>query len=328
MIQTENKSENITIDVSQKPTVIKPPTDSKKEPTAKKPLSRKKLMRYGVAIFLTLVASFIYSVGLTTFIIPNNFLPSGITGIATLLAHFFPQLPVGTYLFILNVPLFIWAYRELSKRFLFFSGLCIVSQTLILNFITPYMPVYTDNTLMACLFGGVLIGIACGIVIKNYGSFGGVDLIAIILKNHSDISIGAVNIIFNIFIVGAAALIFGFERGMYTIVNIYIMAIVMDKVIEGLNRKRSATIITTQGEAVAHAINIDLHRGVTILKGEGAFTHKDRDVLICVVSRFELTPLKELIHDIDPSAFITITEAYEVYGRFVQKNWLMQDNPD
>ena len=300
----------------------------KQKQAENKPLTKKQISRYLTAMLITLISSFLYAVAISVFVIPNNFLPSGVTGVSTLLAHLFPIMPVGTYLLILNIPLFIWAYRELNTRFVFFSGVCIVTQSFFLNWFTNYLPTYTADPLLACLFGGTIIGIACGLVIKNYGSFGGVDIIGVILKNRTDISIGAVNIIFNIFVVGAAAAIFGMERGMYTIVNIFIMSMVMDQVLEGLNRKRSVTVITSKGAEIAKTINQELHRGVTVLKGEGAFTHENRDVLLCVISRFELTSLKELVQEIDPHAFVTITEVTDVLGRFVQKSWLSQDGAE
>jgi uncharacterized membrane-anchored protein YitT (DUF2179 family) len=158
-----------------------------------------------------------------------------------------------------------------------------------------------------------------GIVVKYHGSGGGVEIIGVILKQKFDISVGTVSLVWNIIIVGLGAFIFGFELAMFTVVSMYVSSSVFNYVLEGLSRKRNVMIISQKGHTISHKIMAELGRGVTVMKGIGAYTHAEKEVLLCIVSRFELGVLKEIVREIDPHAFVSITETYEVMGRFAKR---------
>lgn len=272
-------------------------------------------------LVLTL-GSFIVVSSLFMFILPNQLLPGGAMGLAVLFNHYFPALPLGVYLFLIDIPLVIWAYRQLNLRFVLYTVYVMVIQIIMLLTLDGFFPVYQKDVLLACLFGGVIAGIGIGIIVKAHGSGGGMDVVGIILKQKIDISVGSVILVGNVVIVFIAALVFGFERGMYTMVSLYVTSYVFNQILEGFNRKRNAMIISAKGLEISQMLLYRLGRGVTTLKGEGSYSHTEKDILFCVVSRFEITSLKEIVHTVDPEAFVLITEASEVMGRFKSKSML------
>ncbi|MDO4581236.1 MAG: YitT family protein [Bacillota bacterium] len=262
------------------------------------------------------LGSLVCTAGYLILITPNDLLAGGVWGVAAILNHYLPRIPMGAFLVILNIPLLLWGWNKLRLRFAVYTVYAILLQSALLILIEPYLPTYTANPLLACIFGGVLVGVGSGTVVRYHGSGGGTDVIGIILKSKYDISIGTISLIVNALIVFCAAFIFGFERAMYTMVNLFISARVFTQVLEGLNRKRNVMIISEHGDAIAERLLHEVGRGVTKLHGEGGYTRKNKDVLFCVVSRFELALLKEVIQQIDPQAFVCINETYEVLGSF------------
>lgn len=287
---------------------------------AEKELRRKYPLKKHVRnIAVIMFATFLDCTGYLIFIQPNNFLAGGVWGVAGIINYFIPVIPMGAYVAALNIPLLIWGWRKLNLRFALYTIFAIVLQSVMLIFLLPYLPSYSDNPLLACVFGGVLMGIGAGLVVKFHGSGGGTDIVGIILHAKYDISVGAISFMFKIVIVTAAAFIFGFEPAMYTMVSMFIATMVFSQVLEGINRKRNMMIVSSQGHLIAQRLMAEIGRGVTIMKGEGGYTHQDRDVLFCVVSRFELPAIKDLVYDCDPDAFVCINQAYEVLGKFPRR---------
>jgi len=260
--------------------------------------------------------SIISAVAYLMFVAPNNLLPGGVFGVAAILNHFLTDIPVGVLLVVLNIPLLIWGWKKLKLRFALYTIYVIVFQSMLLVVLIPYIPVYTENVLLACVFGGLFGGLGGGFVVRWHGSSGGLDIVGIIIKEKYDLSIGTIALVGNILIVFCAAMVFGFEPAMYTVVELYVVTVVFNRVIEGMNRKRNIMIVSSKGVEIADRLIKEVGRGVTIMKGEGGYTHTPKDVLFCVVNRFELSPLKEIIRDVDPNAFVCINETYEVMGLF------------
>jgi uncharacterized membrane-anchored protein YitT (DUF2179 family) len=266
-----------------------------------------------------IIGSLIVCGGFSIFITPNNLLAGGIWGIASVICHYYAGLPMGVWLVILNTPLIIWGWNKLYFRFAVYTVFVILLQSMLLMVMPSYLPVYTENPLLACIFGGLLIGAGSGLVVRYHGSGGGTEIVGIILKSKFDISVGTVSLLSNALIVLCAAFVFGFEPAMYTMVNLFVSSQVFTQVLEGINRKRNMMIVSEKGADIAQKLMHELGRGVTIIKGEGGYTHRSKDVLFCVVSRFELSALKEIIASEDPNAFVCINETYEVMGRFAKR---------
>ncbi len=266
--------------------------------------------------FLITLGSLISSAAYVIFVSANGLLAGGVWGVAAICNHFLPVLPMGLFVFLLNLPLLFWGWRRLSLRFVLYTVYAVLLQSGLLLFLPAYLPRYCNEPLLACLFGGLLLGLGGGLVVRAHGSGGGTDIVGIILKDKYDISVGSISLTVNAVVVLLAGFIFGFEPAMYTMVELYVNSVVFNQVLEGLNRKRTLLIVTEHGEALAERLLHEFGRGVTMLPAEGGYTHRPKQLLICVLSRFELAGVKEAIHQVDPAAFISISETHEVVGRF------------
>lgn len=271
---------------------------------------------------MMIVGSLIVVIGFSIFITPNKLLAGGVWGLSAILHHFLPQAPMAAYLVILNTPLLIWGWSTLNTRFALYTIFTILLQSALLLVAPDYLPTYTANPLLACIFGGLLVGAGAGLVVKFHGSGGGNDIVGIILKNKYDMSVGSIALYINTVVVFFAGAIFGFEPAMYTMVELYISANVFTRVLEGANRKRNMMIVSDKGQELADKLLHEVGRGVTMMRGEGGYTHRQKDVLFCVVSRFELAAIKEAIREVDPHAFVCINETYEVMGTFPKRAYV------
>ncbi|MBR5429170.1 MAG: YitT family protein [Firmicutes bacterium] len=270
-------------------------------------------------LLLMTVGSLIDVIGYSIFIAKNDLLAGGVWGIAGIINHFVPAVPMAVFIFALNVPLLIWGWNKINTRFCVYTVFCVLLQSGLLLFFPNIMPHYVNNPLLACIFGGLLIGAGSGLVVRYHGSGGGSDIVGIILKDKYDISVGAIGLTINAFVVLLAGFIFGFEPALYTMVELYVSSIAFGQVIEGLNRKRNMIIVTEKGEEITHRLLFEAGRGVTVINGEGGFSHREKQVLLLVLSRFEMAQVKEIIAETDPHAFVCVNQTYEVLGRFVKK---------
>lgn len=285
------------------------------------------MKRFLISFTLMTLAACCGAASLGIYTNPNSFLAGGASGVSILSNHFIPFISVAVFLVLYNIPLLLWAYKELDKEFVFYSIYGVVIMSVFLSLLESYFPqlVYTEDPLLAAIFGGILMGITSGLSIKSHGSFGGTDIIGVILSKKFGISVGSVAITFNFFIIMAASFVFGFDKAMYTLVNMYASAQTTDKIIEGLSKKRTATIICSCGEKIAAELTQKLHRGVTMMKGQGAYSKQDKDVLICVVSRFELQKLKQIVKECDNHAFVTVTDTYDIMGKYFRNTPVFDD---
>lgn len=281
------------------------------------PLRNTPSRRHVFYLLVISLASLVISFGYLTFVQANNFLPSGIWGLAAILRSLLlPNISMGVFIFVLNVPILIWGWKRLDIRFALYTLYGMVLQSVLLIVLEPYAPSYTNNILLACIFGGVLGGAGSGLIIRYHGSSGGTEVVGIILKEKYDISVGSVILAINAVIVLIAAFMHGFEIAMYTMVYMTISSMVFSKVLDGLNSKRNVTVITTRGQEMAAALVHQLGRGVTIMSGVGAWSHAHKDVLLCVVSRFQVAAIKEVIRAVDAESFVMIQDVHDVMGHF------------
>ncbi|MBQ6536337.1 MAG: YitT family protein [Firmicutes bacterium] len=270
-------------------------------------------------ICLMTLGSLISVAGYSIFISANNLLAGGVWGIAGIINHFVPAVPVAVFIIALNLPLLLWGWNKINIRFALYTVFCVGLQSILLLFAPNVLPHYTNDPIMACIFGGLLIGAGSGLVVRYHGSGGGSEIIGIILKDKYDVSVGTIGLVINAFVVLLAGFIYGFEPAMYTMVELYVSSVAFGQVIEGLNRKRNMIIITEKGDELTHRLLFECGRGVTVIRGEGGFTHREKQVLLLVLSRFEMSAVKEIIADTDPTAFVCVNQTYEVLGRFVKK---------
>ncbi|MGF7059907.1 YitT family protein [Brassicibacter mesophilus] len=271
-------------------------------------------------ILLILAGSFISAVGINAFIIPHKLLSGGVTGLA-LIIQYLTHINSGVFILLFNIPIFLIGIKEVNKEFTLFSLIGMGSLSLFL-LITKDLSQYlkTHEILLSSIYGGVLVGAGLGITFSNRASQGGTDIIAVVIKKRTGASIGNISFIINVFIVLLGASINGIEIALYTFITMYISANVLNRIIDGFERKRVLFIITQKDDEVGQAIMSEIKRGVTFLNGMGAYTGNEKRVIYCTVTLRQLPRVKVLVEKIDPTAFMTILEASEVNGRGFKKS--------
>ncbi|MEH7580502.1 YitT family protein [Priestia megaterium] len=266
-----------------------------------------------------LVGALLMAVGLEFFLVPNEVIDGGIVGISIILSHL-TDVQIGFYIFVLNLPFFFIGYNQIGKTF----ALSTLLGVIILSIATSIfhdLPVLTGDPLLATVFGGIVLGVGVGIVIRYGGSLDGTEILAILFNKRTPFSVGETIMFFNLFILGSAGFVFGWDRAMYSLMAYFIAFKTIDIVIQGLDESKSAWIISEQYEQIGEAILARLGRGVTYLNGEGAYTGDDKKVIFCVITRLEEAKLKAIIDEIDPSAFFAVAAIAEVRGgRFKKRD--------
>ncbi len=263
-------------------------------------------------VILITLGAIIMGVGLEIFLVPNNVIDGGIVGISIILSHL-TGLKLGLYIFILNIPFFFIGYKQIGKTFAFSTlyGIIILSVTTI--FLHP-VPAFTQDILLASLFGGIVLGIGVGMVIRYGGSLDGTEILAILSSKKLPFSVGEIIMIVNLFILSSAGFVFSWDRAMYSLLAYYVAFKMIDITIKGLDESKSVWIISDNYEKIGDALLHRLGRGVTYLKGEGAFSGDDKKVIFCVITRLEDAKLKDIVSEHDPAAFLAIADIAEVRG--------------
>ncbi|HET7580908.1 MAG TPA: YitT family protein [Bacillales bacterium] len=254
---------------------------------------------------------------LDLFLIPAHVYASGFTGIAQLVSSLLVNTPIqlstGILLFLFNLPVAYLGWRRVGKRFTFYSFFSVVMTTLFLELI----PVHeiSDNILLNAVFGGVIGSIGVGLTLKWGASTGGMDIIALILSRMKDRPIGIYFFIFNGVITLSAGLLFGWPQALYTLVAIYASSRVIDA-IHTRHQKLTAMIVTGKGGEIQKAIHDKMVRGITRIPAKGAFYGEDKEMLMIVITRYELFELERTIKEADPHAFTNIVETAGIFGFF------------
>lgn len=279
-------------------------------------LSKAKIIKRAIAIFIGAV---LMSVGLEIFLVPNKVIDGGITGISIMLSHI-TGFPLGIFIFLLNLPFFFMGYKQIGKTFAISTLFGIIVLSIFTSLFHP-VPAFTEDILLATIFGGMILGTGVGLVIRYGGALDGTEILAILLNKRLPFSVGEIIMFFNIFILGAAGFVFTWDRAMYSILAYVIAVKTIDVVIKGLDETKSAWIISDNSEGIGNAIMNRLGRGVTYLSGEGAFSGSDKKVIFCVITRLEEAKLKEIVEENDPNAFFAIADMAEVRGgRFKKRD--------
>ena len=263
---------------------------------------------------LILLGSAISGWCIDALIIPHQFLSGGVSGISLLIFYLAGFPPVGLSILILNIPIFLLGWHEVSWRFVFFSlvGMLGLSGFVFL-FSGMTFPVHDE--MLAAILAGVFLGLGGGITFRAHGSQGGVDIISIFLNRRYAVRVGHTIFSINILILVVAAIVISLDRALYTMIMMFVSSRVLDHIQSGFNQRKSVMIISSASRTIAQSILHDLHRGVTILKGEGGFTGQPQDVVYTVTTMLELNRLKERVWLVDPNAFIIVNDTVEVIGK-------------
>lgn len=275
-------------------------------------VNKEKAVAAGKRILGVIIGAWIVALSLNYFIVPNRVVDGGVTGIAIII-HYLSNLPVGWLVLGLNIPIFLLGLRKMGGRFLLLSIIGVVMVSSAMEVTAGVRPV-TQDLLLAAIFGGLLTGIGMGIIFRSQGSMGGTDIIAVIVKDRFNISVGQVLLVIDALIFLVAAVLFTPESAMYAIIYMFVATRVIDFVQEGLSHSKAAIIISNEPDKIAADIMRILERGVTFLHGSGAYSGDSKKVIYCVMSRAELARVKEIVRDNDPDAFMALSEAPEVLG--------------
>lgn len=275
-------------------------------------ISTKEMMK---KLLFIILGNLFCSIAFNVFFIPNRLLSGGVGGIGIII-QYLTGLPTGISVFFLNIPIFLIGSRMVDREFTLYAFISMLFYSSILT-ITKELGKYfiVDDIILASVFGGIFNGIGMGLMFRNRVSQGGFDIIAAILKKKYNINIGNGLLMANTVIVSLSSLLFGYKSAMYTLIAMYIGYTVLDKVQVGLNVKKNVIILSEKSELVAEAILTRLNRGVTFLEGIGAYTHENKKVIYCIVTSRETAKLKEIIEEIDPTAFFTVNDVVEVKGK-------------
>lgn len=288
----------------------------------KKTIRKLIIKKYSYEFLLLIIGCFIMACGTSFFLLPNQLSSGGFAGLATISYYLF-EIPLGTTMFVLNVPLLILAYFRKGKKFLFKALLGTLTLTIFIDMLDTF-PALTNDRFLGCVYGGIVMGIGTALVLKSESSTGGTDLLSYIVRSYkphyrtttliigADIIIIALNVIFFKEI----------EIGLYSAITIYLMGKMIDIIFEGVYFTKMMFIVSEKYEKIAEEIGKRVERGSTGIYAKGMYTNKEKMMLLCVASRNEIAIIKQIAVSIDNKAFIIISNARETWGKGFRKEKL------
>ena len=268
----------------------------------------------------TIIGAIIMALGTSLFLLPNQLSSGGFAGIATII-YYFLHIPMGTTILAFNIPLFIMAVYKLGKNFFVKSLIGTTTFSFFIDIFDKLNPL-TDDRFLACIYGGIIIGLGTAIILKANSSTGGSDLVSFIARSYKpNLRVGKIIIIIDTIIVILNMIFFKeIEIGLYSAIAIYIMGKMIDIIFEGIYFTKLLIIISNKNEEIAKEIGNKIQRGTTGLYGKGMYTQKDKLILICAASRGDIARIKDIARQIDKNSFIIIANAREVVGNGFKTN--------
>ncbi len=257
------------------------------------------------------------AIGLYFFLMPNNIAAGGVNGLAMVINHYVPFMPVGSWMFIMNIILFIVAFLIIGSSFgarTIYTSFLLSGVIWIFEWIYPVTKPFTGDVLLELFFGIFIQGAGMGIIFNKNASTGGTDIIAKILNKYFHINLGRGVLISDLTVTVLAGIAFGFQQGLYALMSVTLNGLVIDRMIDGLNACKEVRIISTKNEIIEQFILQKLGRGATTYYAKGAFTKNEIEVLCTVVGTKEFIKIKNFIKEVDPDAFVNVTEVFETLG--------------
>jgi uncharacterized membrane-anchored protein YitT (DUF2179 family) len=261
---------------------------------------------------LIIVGSCVCAVALNGILIPKGFVSGGVAGLALIVHHVIPNLPVSILYLIFNIPLFALGWKYVGRRFFLSSAVQWI-----------YIPIPVQDKFLCAILAGIIMGVGTGIILRSVGSSGGTDILSVMVLTRFAIRMGNTVIAFNTAILIITALLFSLESALYTLIFIYVTAHFLNLIVTGLSQRKSVMIISKSQEEIVRTIMKNLNRGVTVIKGRGGYTGELSEIIYTVITFRELSRLKRLITRIDPDAFVVVSDTTEVIGHRIgnQPHW-------
>ena len=266
---------------------------------------------------MLLMGSVLAASGLEFFLVPNQIIDGGVVGLSIMASHL-TQYPLGLFIIVLNLPFLYLGYLQIGRSFTMATLFSVISLAFWVSVFHP-IPELTQDVFLAAIFGGILVGIGVGLIIRYGGSLDGTEIVAIIFDKRTGFSVGEIVMFMNLFILGSAGLIFSWDKAMYSLVAYFVAFKMIDITIEGLDETKGVFIISEKPDDIAQTLMDRLGRGVTVFHGEGGFTGEPKKVLYSVITRLEIAKLKAIVNEIDEKAFVTIHDVHDVLGGKVKK---------
>lgn len=270
-------------------------------------------------IVMIAIGAFMTAYALDAILIPNAVIDGGVTGVS-IMGNYLFGVPLGVLLFVLNIPFVYLGYKQVGKTFAILSmtGIALLSiSTTLLHTIDPILS--PNDPLLVVLSGGVMLGVGIGIVLRNGGALDGSEVLAVLISRKVPFSVGDIILFINAFIFTGAGFIYGLEGALYSATTYYIAKIVIDVVQVGLEKSKSVKIVSKYSEEIGSTIQDRLGRGVTYSEGRGGFSNETMDIVTCVITRMEENKIITIIKEVDPNAFVVITDVAEVRGGSFKK---------
>lgn len=245
-------------------------------------------------------------------LVPKHFLSGGLTGVSLLINRFIPAIPLSALYLMLNIPLFLFGYRLLGKRFFFLSMAGTIFFTIAIGVIN--IPIKVNDTMLAAILGGLINGVGSGMILRSRGSAGGTDILSVALANRFGIKLGTTFLAFNIIVLTSTVVFFSIDEALFTLVYMFVSSHVIDLAIYGLSQRKAVMVVSERWKDVNAAIHGEIQRGTTLISAVGGFSEHSFKLIYTVVSRRELHHLKEVILQVDPAAFLVVNDTSEVVG--------------
>lgn len=270
---------------------------------------------------LIVTGSVICALGINGILIQHGFISGGVTGIALIIKHCFPSLNFGIIYLLINVPLYLLAYKNVGRRFFYYSTLGVLVFSSAVSFITIDVPL--EDNLLNALLAGIIVGAGSGTILRSFGSAGGLDILSIFLLKRFSISLGNTILAVNVFVVVLVGLFFPLETVLYTIIFQYVSSRIVNLVVTGTSQRKTVFVVSEHWEEISREILSDIRRGVTVIEGKGGYSGKKEHILYTVITFRELGRLKRLIQQVDPAAFVVISDTLEVMNYRIgnQPHW-------
>lgn len=267
-----------------------------------------------IEIVLTIIGALIMALGVSLFLLPNQLSSGGVAGVATI-TYYLLKIPMGTMILLINVPLFMMAFFKVGKSFFVKSLIGTIALSYFIDFFDKFEPL-TNDRFLACIYGGILLGLGTAIILKVNSSTGGSDIVSFIVKEYKpNVKVGNLIMIIDIIIVALNVVFFKeIEIGLYSAIAIYLMGKMIDILFEGIDFTKLLLIISDKTEEIAEEVGEKVQRGATGIYGKGMYTNEDKLILMCAASRGDVNRIKVIAKKIDPKSFIIITNSREVVG--------------
>lgn len=271
-----------------------------------------------ISLLFCTLGAFVAAFALECFLVPNEIIDGGIVGVS-IMASYLTKINLGIFLVFLNIPFLLMALKEFGKKFVIYALYSVGMLAVFVNIVSDNFPVVTHEPLLVAIFGGAILGIGVGLVLKNDSCMDGTEILAIKISKKYPYSVGEIIMFINVFIFSTAGFVYNWEKAMYSTLAYLVAYRAIDTVVQGLSEEKSIRIVSDKGKEIGQQIIDKLGKTITYIDAQGGYSKAPKTMVYCVIPRIELTKLKDIVAAVDKDAFISIENIHEVYGKRYKK---------